>query len=517
MSRSPKKLRTLIRTSLIVSSRETLNGIISYLAYIIAGLVLLGMAILPILAPQLKGSRELLLNFIFFLAFFDIITLQAKLTGTALIERGTLGFFPISGTRSTGLRFVTFLVDKRLLLYFVPALGTIASLIGRGSWISPVIVLSLYILLYLVASELLFAVFPLLRRLSNRFSPRTVSQIIMLPLMLVFFLPAIFHLKPLFMTWIPVVHEFLTGLQDAIGSNPAGALNQLGGLLVVVSALTVLLAGADWLVVKLNPGIAQGYRYSRTVRRVPSEGSLSRDADPPRKTLVQDDAPPAARPGKWRNVRLVFLDWKVRQKEERLLYVILVYPFIGGMLMDGLSHRWHQLASASVLPVFFVTQMLGIAFMENQFTQHGLRLKHVSVLPMKPEDFVRVKFFSVFLLVSLIDILMTVALGYRLNMGLYQQLRGAIYSLYLPLVLVAAVTTLLLSFHEIYRHTILSLFIVAVVEFIATAVYGLLVLPGLIVGLVFTAGLILIAYYFWIPSWGRKLSMELQTLLEESK
>ncbi len=147
MSRSPKKLRTLIRTSLIVSSRETVNGIYSYLAYIIAGLGLLGMAIVPILAPQLKGSRELLLNFIFFLAFFDIITLQAKLTGTALIERGTLGFFPISGTRSTGLRFVTFLVDKRLLLYLVPALGTLACLIGRESWVSSGLVLALYGLL----------------------------------------------------------------------------------------------------------------------------------------------------------------------------------------------------------------------------------------------------------------------------------------------------------------------------------------------------------------------------------
>ncbi len=514
MNRFTGRLKTLVATSLVVSNREAVNGVISFLAYVLAGLVIAGMAIVPILAPGMKGSPELFLNLIFFLIFFDIVTLQAKLTGTTLIEIRALGFFPISRTRSTVLRFTTFLVDKRLLLYLFPMLATAGSLITKGKWSSSVFALSLFLLFYLVISELLFALFPLLRRLSNRYSPRTVSQIVMLPLLFVFLLPSILHVKPVFMSKIPVVNQFAIGYKDAIDSNLSGATAQLGDLFVILLLLTAIFSAVDRIAMKAGGSLAW---RSRPGRSGASESEVVHRAVKPREVSGGDVVPAAASAGRWKNVRLLFLDWTIRQKEERLLYVIVVYPFIGGMLLDGMAHRFHQLASSPVLPIFFITQLLGIAFMENQFTLHGLRLKHVSIHPMKPESYVRVKFFSVFLIVCTVNLVLTAALGFRLHMSAYGMLRGAIFSVFLPLVLVVSVTTLLLAFHEIYRHSLISLVIVVIVESVATAVYGLVMLSGLFFGALFVAGLLLVTLYLWIPAWGRKLALKFQTLLEESK
>ncbi len=521
MGRTPAKLRILIKTSLLVSNRQAPNVFLSYLAYSLCGILAAGIAIVPMVAPMSMDVQYFPLLFLLFVIMFDYFTIQTKLAATTLLDGSVLALFPLSRLRSIAVRFLLLLLDKRILFYTLPTLAVVAFLSIRGSIAQAVVMFLLFASFYLIMSESLFAVFPLLRKLANRFGARTATQIATLPIFVVIFLRTVIHLNRALIVHVPVASEFLKGSQNVIASNISGAMIQISYLILIALAFAVFFVAADSILARV------GERLRISWPRDASEKGVAkvffRASSTPIADAVEHDSGGALSSSHSTSTvvrafaHLIFLDWKIHQKEERLLFVILVYPFFAVIYARSMIHQMHQPIASLVLPIFVLTQMIGIGLTENYFTRHGLRLKHVSILPMDPTKFVYGKSLSVWVLISGMNLISSVVLGYMFKLGYYQQVQGFTYSLFLPLVLVLTVNTLFLAFNRLSKHVFVSLVIELVVQFLASMIFVLLMLFNFAVGLMFVAGLFGVAHFFWMPAWGKKLSSEFQTLLEESK
>lgn len=527
VSVSPRQdtLSVLIRTNLVVQNREAANPILSYLAYVLGGLLLAFIASVPFVTgsyPRLEASQEFSISVLLILLMIDFFNLQTKLSGPALINKPTLSLFPLSRIRSMRLRFVLMLMDKRVIFYLLPMMVCVIVLMARGTIDGSAEVALLYIFIYVIISQVFFAVYPLLRKLADRFSVRTVMQVTSFLFATVFFLPELMHLSPDLAVRIPVVSEFIEATRDITGSNVAGAMGQVGSLVLISVVLAVILTSADWLFTKIGIGglslfPPQQTRHAGDLRTGPT-GLASKTA------VDQNDDeegdPPVLAPNavsRQQVRRLVFLDWIIHQKEERILYTLVVYPVLAVMLARIIVRHFHKPLASLVLPVFLVTVMIGAVLTDNYFTKHGLRLKQISVFPLDRARFVLVKSLSSWAINVIVNLVAVLVLSVQFHTSTYQVFQGIIYSLFIPAVTVVLANVLILTFNIYSRHAIISFIINVAVEISATAVYVLLMLLNIILGLAFVAGFLASAYFLWIPSWGRRLNGTFQTLLEETK
>ncbi len=510
---------------MVVQNREAANPLLSYLAYVLGGLLLAIVASVPFISRSYPGpgaSQTFSISVLLILLMLDFFNLQTKLSGPALINKPTLSLFPLSRIRSMRLRFVLMLTDKRAIFYIFPMMVCAVVLVARGTIEGSAEVVLLYIFIYVIISQVFFAAYPLLRKLADRFSVRTVTQMIAFLLAIIFFLPALVHFSPDLAARIPVVSEFTEATGDIIGSNFAGAMAQVGSLFIVSVALAVILTSADWLLTKIGLDIIslflpQPAGYAGDLRADPSGATseMAVDQHDDEEGATTGFAPNAVSRQQVR--RLVFLDWIVHQKEERILYTLVVYPVLAVMLARIIVRHFDKPLASPVLPVFLVTMMIGAVLTDNYFTRHGLRLRHISVLPMSRARFVLVKSLSSWSLNVIVNVIAVLVLTVQFHISTYQMAQGIVYSLFIPAVTFVVANILILTFNIYSRHAIISFIISFVVEIAATAIYVLLMLLNTFLGLGFVAGFLALAYFFWIPGWGRRLTDRFQALLEEAK
>ncbi|MCL5020289.1 MAG: hypothetical protein M1339_01200 [Bacteroidetes bacterium] len=521
MSRIFRRLKILTRTNLIVSNREATNAFLSYVGHAIAALFLLGIAIVPLIGAASKDTRPFPLIFILFVAMMDYFSIQSKLATTSLIDNSTLSLFPLSRIRSVALRFIVLLLDKRILFYLVPVLGVIIFLFGKASLVQLLIMVILFATLYFFVSELLFPIFILLRRLADRYSAKTVTQLAAIPFLIVFLLLSLLHPKGDFALQVPVVSQFAKAFWDVLTSDTGETLKQLSELVLITVAYSMASVTVSAFVPKL--GVVQNLsRALQLSKRGAKEESPSDSAIPVGRGIRPAYSDHFSERGgagtAGHSLRsCLLLDWRIRQKEERVVYTLVMYPALGVWAGLTMSHTSHRPGNSSIFLIFFIALMLGVAVTENHLTQRGLRLKHVSIFPLDERMFVLMKSLSVWLLISGIDLLTVVLIALWVRTGVYQELQGLIYSVYIPLVFLLSSTTLALYFNSISRHPLISLVLILAVGIIGTFIYVMLMLFNFFVGLTVVIGMFLLTYFLWIPSWGSKLSSEFQVLLEESK
>ncbi len=520
MSRPGRIAGVSIRTNLILMNREAANPFLTYLAYAFGGLLLASLAVPPALTPALGVSGQLRLTLFGFLVMLDFFSIQTKLNGAALIDKSLFSLFPLSAPRSIALRFLLLLVDKRAIFYLFPMLAAVIALFVKGTPAGSAALVLIFALTYLIASELLFALFPLLRKLADRFGVRTVMQVVTLPFIGVFILASMIHLPPDLPLRIPVLAEFVNGFRNAAISNFPGAFTQIGYLLLISALLAAVLVCGYRLFSKIGIELQLSSQHhaaragativsAEAASLQPRGGTAAADAD----VLRGYSSGPTASS----NSRLIFLDWKIHQKEERLFYTILMFPFMGVFLAQTIARRSHSPLASLVFPVFLVTLMLGAVLTDNYITNHGLRLKHVSVFPFELKRYVFVRSFSSWSPIATGNLILVVVLGVQLHVAAYQILQGVIYSFFMPLVAILLANTLIITFDIYSRHPIISFVITIVGELIATLVYVLLMVLNFLLGIAFVLGLFSFTYFFLVPGWGRQLSTRFQTLLEESK
>ncbi|MCL4512308.1 MAG: hypothetical protein M1470_14805 [Bacteroidetes bacterium] len=519
------KLTPILRTNITVSNREAGNVFLSYLPYVLGGVILAGVAVIPIYAGNVRNLSGSTVASVLGLFMLDYLSVQIKLGVVTLIDESAFRLFPLSRIRSIFLRFFLFMLDKRILYYALPLLAVLIALAGHASLIQLLAMLFLFVSLYVLSSEIFFLVFIAFKKLANLFSAKTVTQAAIIPIILVsFLLSAIPRNNPTGLTALPIVSEFSRGFHSILASNAGIASLEAGHLLLISLFIGVVFLILDSFYARsshhLRTSFAARGRERNPFHDAMSEPGAAVSCDA--KEFVNTDStggssmyetkvPSASRSAR----RLVFLDWKIHQKEERIFFLLLMYPFLAIMMMKIMNSRFHQHAASMILPIFFVTQLLGAGVTEHHFTGHGLRLKHVSIFPLNAARFVYVKSLSTWFLLSVVNLIVSVVAGLQFKLGAYQLLQGDIYSLFLPLVLVQLVNTLILSFNRLSRYSIISLLIVVALEFLSTMIYVLLMLFSFVVGLGFVAALFVLTYLFWIPRWGTKLSLEFQTLLEE--
>lgn len=521
MSRSARRVGVAIRTNFILMNREAANAFMNYLAYVLGGLVLVTFAVGPILAPESKATGQFPLTLFGFLAMFDYFNLQTKLNGASLVDKSFFSLFPLSTPRSMALRFLLLVVDKRIIFYFFPMLAAMIMLFVKGNPAGSAALVLLFALTYLIASALLFALFPILRRLADRFSVRTVMQFVALPFLAVFILASMVHLPIDFPLRIPVLAEFVNGFRDAAASNLSGAFAQVGYLLVISVLLAALLISAYWLLSRIGIEL----RLSSRNQAVPARAQIVSTEAPPlpsqNKTASAPGVNAAREDSSGRSAaivrRLVFLDWKIHQKEERLFYAILMFPFMGVFIAQAIARRSHSPLASLVFPVFLVTIMLGAVLTDNYITNHGLRLKQISVFPIDRQRFVYIRSLSSWSPMVAGNLILVAVLGMQLHVAAFQILQGVAYSFFLPLVTVVLANALIITFNVYSRHPIITFIIMIGAEILATLVYVLLMILSFIVGIALVLGFFSITYYLLMPVWGRQLSARFQTLLEESK
>ncbi len=508
-------LRLLIKTNLLVSNREAGSAFLSYLGYILGGVILAFIAIVPILEPLSKQTRSFPLMFFTYLCMFDYFVLQFKLKNTSLTEKRSLELFPLSQIRSANLRFVTFLTEQRILLYFIPLSAVLLALIKKGNIVQLVAAALLYILIYIIISEILFAVFPIFRKLADRFSEKTVTQGVALSLIFLIILMSVFHGTMDENTHIVIVSEFTNAMEDIAISNVTAVGTQLGRLTVILIMLGTMLVLGNLLATQPFLDLRFMARQTRkkedqpSFARSPDAGTASQISS---RKVISGHMMDALRQSIF---NLSLLDWKIRHKEEKTFYMIIAYPFLAVALEEIISRRFHYPVASMIFPIFFVTLMFGLALTENQLTQHGLRLEHISIFPSDRSKFIYLKSLSTWSIISIVNIAMCIILGFRFHIGIYQLLQGTIFSLFQPLILIILVNTFNLQFNALYSISIISFLIIVVAEIFAMIIYVLLMLLNLAVATLLVAGLFAITYFIWMPAWGRKLSIEFQTLLEE--
>ena len=504
----------LIRTSLLVSNRDTANAFISYLAYALGGLGFSVMALIPVMDSASAAAAKSPFVFLAFVMMFDYINVQTLLGRVTLIDKSPFSPFPVSPVRSGIVRFILMLLDKRLLFYLVPMVVVLSAVLSRGFLAEAAATVALYSLVYLVTSEILFGLLPLFRALSARFGARTTRQIALLPLLFVLFFPGLFQMKQELVLRIPVAGEFVSGSKLIFAGELGGAMVQTGRLLLTTLVLGAVLIISGLLLSRIGPAILS------SVAPEVSGGDNASDAGRlpvPRPLILTSaevpvDSTVPRTPSRTLSLfRIAFLDWKIRQREEKILFVILITPSLA--LLPALSR---PIASV-IFPIFIVSQMVGLPLVENNLVQRGLRLKHISALPADPTRFVRAKFFSVWIPMVGVNFAVTVALGLRWGITYYQATQGIMYSMFIPMVLILINDALTLIFSSISRHPFISALILLIVEIIATLAYVLSMVFNVAAGIVFVAGPFAFAYFRRMPDWGRRIEAEFQTILEESK
>ncbi len=522
MDRFTGTLRTLIKTSLIISNREAPHAFLSYLAYAMGGLIFSITAIIPVVLTSSKAAADAPLIFLVVVAMFDYLNIQTFLTHTTLTSRSELSLFPFSGLRSIVYRFILMLLNKRILFYVIPMIVESAALMVKGEVGAAAIAVLLYVFLYVIMSEMLFFILPRFRALAERYSVRTAMQIAILPVLGFLFTPGIFHIRPEIVLRIPVASQFVRGGGFAVASDFVPAAGQVGELALISLVFGAAASAVGLLLLRIRP-VASPFQAATalapTGKRVSGAGAHhGKEAAENEEVLPTEISPDAgtARPPQ-RARRLVFLDWKMRQREEKLLSVMIISPFLALLLAESIVPALHWPLVSVILPIFLVVQFAGIPLIDQSFTHRGLRLKHVATLPVSPAAFVRFKSFSAWILIVLAALFVTILQGLRWQMSYYQEVQGIVFSMFISSILIIVGNTFVLDFNWISRHPLISIPVLLTTEMVATLIYAFLMLFSFPVGLAFVVVLFALTYFCWVPAWGKRLASEFQALIDESE
>ena len=500
------------------------NPSVSYFLYFLVSLLLAGWILVPFYMDSEADRFSIGPLFISGLFLYDYFFVQVRLQNTSLIDKSAFSLFPVSHTRSLSYRFLLFLVEKRIFFYLLPMLGMMIALLSRGKIIEGSVTLFLFTSTYLVMSEVFFSIYLLLRRIADRFSVRTATQIATIPFVLMAFLTNSLNGRSRFVAMMPVVSQFTKCFLAILSSDIKAASMQVSYLLVffisVALAMTILGFMFDKLAFR-NPLL-----FARRCGKELLERSVSLSVDPhkregviekieassiPAEKMLAKEDPPTSKHVGW---HLVLVDWLVHQREEKILYLLLLYPLMAIFVIVRMISRLHFEPGSLIIPIFLLTQILGFYFTENHFTGHGLRLSHTVLTPLNPYRLVLAKTISTWGLLSLMNVFVCVFCGVYLNMSIYVLGQGTIYSLLLPLLLLQLANTLSLYFPRISRHPLISLFLIVIPELILTAVYILVAFLNFFAGVFFASAIFILSYTVSLPAWGRQLSNQLQTLLE---
>jgi len=521
-------LSTLVKTNLIISNRESVNAILSYFLYALMSLFLVGLILFPLFIDAGADRNLGLTLFIPFLCLYDYMLTQAKLRAPSLVDRFPFSLFPVSRTRSLSLRFLLFLLDKRILFYLLPMLGVMIIFAAGGHFAEMLAALLLFAAMYLAMSAVFFLVYLMFRKLADRFGVRAAAQISSVPFVLVALLASAAHDKSAMVALIPIVSQFTNGFQEILASHIGAALLEGGylfgvfllgaSLLLVVGLLVEEVAARNWIrlgtltrmrVAETSRAAAPALVRRDEISLTTGERSFADDGG----IYSREPAEPASRAG-W---HIVLVDWLVHQREEKILYLILLYPLMAIFGIIKLATRLHFELGSLILPIFVFTQILGFYFAENHFTGHGLRLSHIVLTPLDPFRFVFSKTLSTWGLLSLMNVFVCLFCGAYLDMSFNTLVHGTLYSLFLPLVLLQLANTLSLYSPGISRHPMISLVVIITLELILSAIYVLAMWVNLILGMFFVAVIFYASLFYSLPAWGRQLSRQAQILLEYRK
>lgn len=518
-------LFTLVKTNLIISNRETVNAIVSYILYIFMSLLLVGIFLGSSYSKTDQDRISATTVFVSSIFLYDYILTQTKLRTMSLIEKSSYALFPISRIRSLSTRFFLFAADKRILFYLLPMFGMMIVLAIRDKFVEMSSLFLLFALMYLTASELFFLFYSLLKRLANRFSARTISQFSAVPLLLFFLvINMTSHGKMYSLAKVPIASQSTEGIQKILTSQVGSALVEVGYLLGIFVSIALAAFGASLLYEEVTARFRfkLAFPTHKVVQKKIGPQKLnvsetSQTSDHAHKhepvineTFAEEPTSAAVHSG-W---HIVLVDWLIHQREEKILYLILLYPVMIIFSIIKIASRIHFDLGSLIFPVFFLTQMLGSYFADNHFTGHGLRLSHIALTPFDAHKFVFAKTVSTWGLLSLMDVFVCLFCGVYLNMAFQTLLQGTIYSIFLPLVLLQSENTLNLYFPEIWRHPLISLLIVIFSELLLTAIYILAMLISPVLGILFVASILYLSLAFSIPAWGKQLSKQLPILLE---
>ncbi len=512
-------LRLLIKTNLLISNRESGNAVLSYLAYILGGAVLSFIAIAPILDPSNKQTAGFFGMFTMFVVFLDYMSMQLRLNFVTLVESQALDLFPISRIRSTCMRFITFLTENRFLFYAIPLLAVLLVLLKNGNITRLFANVLIFMLFYVIISEILFAVFPIFRKLADHFSAKTVTEASLLALAFAFILLSTFHGTnenvPL-----PIISDFMKAMEGVAVSHMPDIFTPLSRLVLIAVAFPFVYLSGDSLISKFALYVSHGTAGKLATQVVSSENRAIYAIPRKRKNEISEPRLVSGRATAKRErslFNLCFTDWRIRQKEEKAFYIVPMYAYLAVALMQIISRQLHQPIVSPIFAIFFVTLMLGIVLTENQLTQHGLQLKHLSIFPYGRTKFIYMKSFATWSIISTVNVILCFILEIKFHIGAYHLFQGIIYSLFQPLALIILVNTLILQLNSLYRVSIISLIIIIFGEIFATIIYVLLMSLNITVGVLFVIGLFITTYFLLVPTWGRRLSLEFQNLLEDSK
>ena len=514
----------LLKTNLIISNREVINAVVSYLLHALMSFLLVGLLLASVYSENANDLLPAGSTFVLFLFLYEYVFIQAKLRGKSLIERSTFTLFPVSRVRSLSIRYALFLVDKRILFYLLPMLSMMVVFVLRHDFIDMILVFFLFASTYLIMSEIMFFLFSLLRKLADIFSVRAVTQFSVIPLGLLFLAAgAVAGGNAESFTIMPVVSQFTKGILAILAFNFPTALMQIEYLFAFSILLWLAAAGSGFLYDRVMfPGMlpvwfrAQRRRDSNRGRSGASD-VLAYSRGKPRTTematRLQDDLRQPRHVGR----HLVTADWLIHQREERILFLLLLYPLMAIFAVIRIASRLHFESSSLIFQIFFFTQILGFYFVENHFTGHGLRFSHIVLTPLEPYKFVFAKTTSTWGLLSFMNVFVCLFCGVYLNMDVYTLMQGTIYSLFLPLVLIQLANTVSLFFPVISRHALISLFIIIISEIIVTTIYVLLIYWNIFLGILLVALSFYLSLAVSIPSWGKQLSQQYHVLLEDQK
>lgn len=510
MSAYPDKLRMMIQTGVTVSNREAGNPTLSYVAYATGGFIFAVIAMIPVLSSQAPQSADILAAFLMIVSMFDYIGIQTLVFRASLTDPSTLAVFPVSRTGSAASRFVLFLLERRMLFYLIPALVVSGTFLLKGNIAGAIVTIVLYALIYLIVSELLFAILPFFRGMAKRYNARAVMEIALLPILSILFIPELFRIRHAALMEIPVLSQFITVSEYAVRSDAGGAVMQLIELLLMTSATGALLLTAGAFAVKIPFHPASGGVTAST--GAGKSGPVGRREE----AAVEYPVVTAESTGKGKHLvrRLIFHDWMVRQKEERLLQVLLSYAFFGFLLAQVAARNLPHAVEEAVFPAFIVSQIVGFALIANSLVRRGLRLKNAAIFPVDPVKFLRSKLLSSGILIVLANLLVTAAVAVSWKMSFPEVMYGTVFSLYLPVILLLTDAALILSSPVFARHAFLSITSLIVVEIIATSAYIALTMLSPSLGLIFPAVVLGLSFAVWVPYLGRRISAEFPKLLE---
>ncbi len=515
MSGYTNKLRVMIKTGVIVSNREASNPLLAYIAYAAGGIIFSVIALVPTLPTSSGKTVDLLAAFLMVVSMFDYIGIQTLVFRASLTDPSAVAVFPVSGTRSTATRFVVFLLEKRALFYLIPALVVSAKFLLGGDIAEAAVTILLYAFIYIIISEFLFAILPFFRGMAKRYSARAVMEIALLPILSILFIPELFRIRHAALVEMPVLSQFITTSEFVMRSDASGAIIRLFELLVIALFTGTLFLITGWSAARLPALFRLPVPERRTVARrvVPGAVRLSGKVNTAvASSGVFDDA---VKKGRHVVRRLILHDWLVRQKEERLVQVLLSYAVFGFLLAQVAARNLPHPVESAVLPAFIVSQIIGFTLISNSLTRRGLRMRSVSPFPVDPVRFLHSKLLSSGILIVSTNLLVTCGLEVSWGMSFAQAAYGVVFSFFLPVILLLTDASLILSSPVFSRHAFLSITSMVIIELFATSIFITLMMFSPPLGMVFSAVAIGTAFFVWVPKLGRRMAAEFPKLLEE--